>query len=66
MRVIPQGGLQKGGPRQVPHSPPFKHTTGWKRQIWNFCKECRVGHKDVSRLDVAWGKKQIWRPHVRS
>jgi len=29
MRVIPQGGApKKGGPRQVPRSPPLKHTTG--------------------------------------
>jgi len=28
MRVIPQGGdPKKGGPRQVPRSPPLKHTT---------------------------------------
>ena len=29
MRVTPQGGPQKrGGPMQVPRSPPLKHTTG--------------------------------------
>jgi len=28
MRVTPQGGPPKGGPRQVPRSPPLKHTTG--------------------------------------
>jgi len=29
MRVIPKGGPPKrGGPRQVPRSPPLKHTTG--------------------------------------
>jgi len=29
MRATPQGGPQKGlGPRQVPRSPPLKHTTG--------------------------------------
>ena len=29
MRIIPQGGPPKrGGPRQVPRSPPLKHTTG--------------------------------------
>ena len=29
-RVIPQGGggPKRGGPRQVPRSPPLKHTTG--------------------------------------
>jgi len=28
MHVIPQGGApKKGGPRQVPRSPPLKHTT---------------------------------------
>jgi len=28
MRVTPQGeGPKKGGPRQVPRSPPLKHTT---------------------------------------
>jgi len=30
MRVIPQGGApKKGGPRQVPRSPPLKHTTAY-------------------------------------
>jgi len=29
MRVTPQRGPpKKGGPRQVPRSPPLKHTTG--------------------------------------
>jgi len=29
MHVRPQGGApKKGGPRQVPRSPPLKHTTG--------------------------------------
>jgi len=29
MRVKPEGGPPKrGGPRQVPRLPPFKHTTG--------------------------------------
>jgi len=33
MRVIPQGGApKKGGPRQVPRSPPLKHTTAYKNQ----------------------------------
>jgi len=27
MRVAPQGGPKNGGPRQVPRSPPLKHTT---------------------------------------
>jgi len=28
MRVTPQGGgAKRGGPRQVPRSPPLKHTT---------------------------------------
>jgi len=28
MRVTPEGGApKKGGPRQVPRSPPLKHTT---------------------------------------
>jgi len=31
MRVIPQGGPPKrGGPRQVPRSPPLKHTTAYR------------------------------------
>jgi len=30
MRIIPQGGPPKrGGPRQVPRSPPLKHTTAY-------------------------------------
>ena len=30
MRVIPQGGPPKrGGPRQMPRSPPLKNTTDW-------------------------------------
>ena len=33
MCVIPQGGPQKrGGPRQVPRSPPLKHTTAYMTQ----------------------------------
>jgi len=38
MRVIPQGGALKGGdPRQVPRSPPVKHTTGYS----TYCKTLR-------------------------
>jgi len=34
LRVTPQGGAPKrGGPRQVPCSPPLKHTTAC-----NLCK----------------------------
>jgi len=29
MRVAPEGGHKKGGPRQVPRSPPLKHTTAY-------------------------------------
>jgi len=30
MRVIPQGGTPKReGPRQVPRTPPLKHTTAY-------------------------------------
>jgi len=31
MRVTPQEGAKRGGPRQVPRSPPLKHTTGWTK-----------------------------------
>jgi len=34
MRVIPQGRPPKrGGPRQVPRSPPLKHTTEQKDKL---------------------------------
>ena len=33
MRATPQGGPQKGGPRQVPRLPPLKHTTG-QQTFW--------------------------------
>jgi len=35
MRVIPQGWApKKGCPRQVPRSPPLKHTTAREGQVW--------------------------------
>ena len=32
-RNTPRGAPKKGGPRQVPRSPPLKHTTGYKYLI---------------------------------
>jgi len=32
----------------------------------NGCHCKSVGNKGVTRLDGAWGKKQVWRPHVRT
>jgi len=29
-----------------------------------FCEESTVRHRGVPRWDGAWGKKQVWRPHV--
>ena len=40
MRVTPQGGGQKEGPRQVPRSPPPKHATSY-----------RYGESDVVRIN---------------
>jgi len=35
MHVTPQGGAPEiGGPRQVPRSPPLKHTTAFMQHIF--------------------------------
>jgi len=56
MHVIPQGGGPKrGGPRQVPRSPPLKQTTGcWAplkaRQATLHSRVAKGGPRQVSLL----------------
>jgi len=53
MPVTPEGGGPKrGGPRQVPPSPPFKHTTEY---MYNICQKlkCRLPYKRTRQLTDA-------------
>jgi len=50
MCVIPQGGApKKGGPRQVPRSPPLKHTTDDDISVPSKAGNCAVPPDNLRR-----------------